>query len=116
MNNQDSELKDFFQKYKREIPDNGFSEKVAEKIRFDIIPLWYYVIITGSLLLGIIILWFLGFWKALPHYISSFMLEVQNFIYQIVPLTTLNCNILFSLLSFGLFLLLFWYVDRIRQW
>lgn len=116
MNNQDFEIKELFQKYKREIADNGFSEKVAENIRFDVIPLWSYIIIAGSMLAGIITLWFLGFWQALPHYITSFTQEVHNIIYQIPPQATLNYYIICPVLLFGVFLLLFWYFDRIRQW
>jgi len=116
MNNQDSEIKDFFKKYKREIPDNGFSEKVIENIRFDEPPLWYYFIIVGSLLAGIITLWFLGFWKALPYYFTAITGEIQNLVYQIPPQTTIICYIVCPVLLFAAILMLFWYLDRIRLW
>jgi hypothetical protein len=116
MNNQDSEIKDFFKKYKREIPDNGFSEKVTENVRVDELPLWHSFIIVGSLLAGIVTLWGLGFWKALPHYFASIIQEIQNLMYQIPPQTTIICFIVCPILLFSIFLMLFWYLDRIRQW
>ena len=115
MNNEDLEIKDFFKKYKREIPDNGFSEKVAENIRFDEPSLWHSFIIIGSLLAGIIALWILGFWKALPHYFASITQEFQHLMYQIPSPNTIICYIVCPMLLFALFLMFFWYWDRIGQ-
>ena len=115
MNNQDLEIRKIFKNYKREIPDNGFSKKVIENIKFDEIPLWYYFIIGGSLLAGIITLWFLGFWKVLPYYLSSITREIQNFVHQIPSQTTIIYYVVCPILLVASFLVIYWYMDRIRQ-